>query len=133
MTQHPLTRDPWSISDPETPRYGLVSLDALQSIQRTGDAIQAIARLVGNNAREPAATGAAPLDTWAVTALLGGVESLCEHMDSSVHEMLEDALRRARWTAARQTGRSPHAWRAHAHPAHRPIKKPPPHDTAPGA
>ena len=41
----------------------------LYNIERARYAIQTIARLVGNSASEPAATGSQPLDAWTVAAV----------------------------------------------------------------
>jgi len=90
MLHHPLTQNPWSIdTDRES---GLVSLSHLYQIDRARYAIQAIARMVGNSASEPDATGSLPLDAWTVAALMGGVEGLCEHMGTLTDAMLEQAL-----------------------------------------
>lgn len=89
MTQHPFTQNPWTIeTDPE---HGLVPLSHLIHIDRACYAIGVIARMVGNSASEPDATGAPPLDAWAVAALMGGVESLCDHVGSLTDAMLERA------------------------------------------
>ena len=89
MLHHPLTQNPWSVdSDHE---FGPVSLSHLHQIDRARYAIQTIARMVGNSASEPDATGAPPLDTWAVMALMGGVEGLCEHIGTLTDAMLEQA------------------------------------------
>ena len=63
----------------------------LYNIERARYAIQTIARLVGNSASEPAATGSQPLDAWTVAALMGGVEGLCEHVGTLTDAMLESA------------------------------------------
>ncbi|CAB3865438.1 hypothetical protein LMG26684_02794 [Achromobacter mucicolens] len=89
MTQHSLTQDPWFVDT--NPELGLVPLSQLYNIERARYAIASIARLVGNSASEPDATGAQPLDAWTVTALLGGVEGLCEHMGVMTEAMLETA------------------------------------------
>ena len=87
---HPLTQNPWLIdTDRES---GPVFLSHLHQLDRTRYAIQTIARMVGNSASEPDATGAPPLDPWAVTALMGGVESLCEHLGTLTEAMLDQAL-----------------------------------------
>ncbi len=90
MLHHPLTQDPWSIdTDRES---GPVSLSHLHQIDRTRYAIQTIARMVGNSASEPDATGSPPLDAWSVAALMGGVEGLCEHVATLTDAMLEQAV-----------------------------------------
>ena len=87
---HPLTQNPWQIdTDRES---GPVSLSHLHQLDRTRYAIQTIARMVGNSASEPDATGSPPLDPWAITALMGGVESLCEHLGTLTEAMLDQAL-----------------------------------------
>lgn len=87
---HPLTQNPWLIdTDRES---GPVSLSHLNQLDRTRYAIQTIARMVGNSAAEPDATGSPPLDPWAITALMGGVESLCEHLGTLTEAMVDQAL-----------------------------------------
>jgi hypothetical protein len=89
MTQHPLTQNPWSTdTDPE---LGVVALAHLHHTDRTRHAIDAIARLVGNSAFEPDATGTQPMDPWTITALMGGVQSLCDYFGTLTDAMLEQA------------------------------------------
>lgn len=89
MTNHPLTQNPWSIeTDPE---HGLVALANLHHIDRTRHAIETIARMVGNSAAEPDATGSRPLDAWTIATLMGGVESLCDYLGILADSMLEQA------------------------------------------
>ncbi|WYX31031.1 hypothetical protein WJ976_06440 [Achromobacter denitrificans] len=69
MLHHPLTQNPWSV---DTDReFGPVSLFHLHQIDRARYAIQTIARMVGNSASEPDATGSPPLDAWTVATLMG--------------------------------------------------------------
>jgi len=89
MTQHPLTHNPWSVDT--NPEHGLVPLSHLYNIDRARYAIASIARLVGNSASEPDATGGQPLDAWTVSALMGGVEGLCDHVGAMTDAMLESA------------------------------------------
>lgn len=89
MQSHPLTQNPWLVdTDPE---HGLVPLAPLYNIERARFAIETIARLVGNSASEPDATGAQPLDAWTVAALMGGVEGLCAHVGTLTDALLESA------------------------------------------
>ena len=80
---------PWSI--PTDPELGLIPLAPLHHIDRARNAIETIARMVGNSAAEPDATGAQPLDAWTVASLMGGVECLCEHLGVLTETMLEQA------------------------------------------
>ncbi|MGE8704921.1 MAG: hypothetical protein ACN6O5_19765 [Achromobacter sp.] len=89
MQSNPLTDNPWSVDT--NLELGLVPLSQLYNIERARYAIESIARLVGNSASEPDATGAQPLDAWTVAALMGGVEGLCEHMGVLTESMLETA------------------------------------------
>ena len=89
MQSHPLTQNPWSI--PTDPELGLIPLAPLHHIDRARNAIETIARMVGNSASEPDATGSQPLDAWTVATLLGGVESLCDHIGTLTESMLEQA------------------------------------------
>lgn len=89
MPSHPLTQNPWSVAtDPE---HGLVSLSPIYQIDRARYAIAAMARMVGNSASEPHATGGPPLDAWTVAALMGGIEGLCDHLGTLTDAMLEQA------------------------------------------
>ncbi|MGE8628085.1 hypothetical protein [Achromobacter denitrificans] len=89
MPSHPLTQNPWSVdTDPE---QGLVPLSPLYQIDRARYAIAAMARMVGNSASEPDATGGQPLDAWTLAALMGGVEGLCDHLGTLTDAMLEQA------------------------------------------
>lgn len=87
MQSHPLTENPWSVDT--NPEHGLVPLCLVYNIDRARYAIASIARLVGNSASEPDATGALPLDACTVAALMGGVEGLCDHMGTIADAMLE--------------------------------------------
>lgn len=87
MQSHPLTENPWSVDT--NPELGLVPLSHLYNIDRARYAIASIARLIGNSASEPEATGAQPLDAWTVAALMGGVEGLCDHLGAMTDAMLE--------------------------------------------
>lgn len=50
-----------------------------------------MARMVGNSASEPDATGGPPLDAWTVAALMGGMEGLRDHLRTLADAMLEQA------------------------------------------
>lgn len=78
MSDHPFTYDRWAT--PDDPEFGVVRVDDLRKIERACLGIWAIARIVGNSANEPGATGARPLDGWVVSNLMGGVESLCDRI-----------------------------------------------------
>ena len=91
MPHHPLTQNPWSLD--LNLESGPVSLSHLHQIDSARYAIHTIARIIGNSASEPDATGSPPLDAWSVAALMGGVEGLCEHLGTLTDAMLEQALR----------------------------------------
>ena len=78
MSDHPFTHDRWAL--PDDPEFGVVRVDDLRKIEKACFAIWAIARIVGNSANEPGATGATPLHSWVVSNLMGGVESLCDQI-----------------------------------------------------
>lgn len=88
MDDHPLTHDRWAL--PDDPEYGVVRFADLRKMERACQGIWAIARIVGNNANEPDATGAQPLDAWVVSNLIGGVESLCDHLADLVGSALDE-------------------------------------------
>ncbi|MDF3861499.1 hypothetical protein P3W70_24330 [Achromobacter denitrificans] len=88
MDDHPLTHDRWAL--PDDPEHGVVRFADLRKMERACQGIWAIARIVGNNANEPDATGAQPLDAWVVSNLIGGVESLCDHLADLVGSALDE-------------------------------------------
>ncbi len=88
---HPLTANRWSIAD--EPEYGRLRLSRLHQLERARLGIETIARLVGNSALEPGASGAAPFDAQTVARLMGGVESLCEHLGVLGETIQEESLR----------------------------------------
>jgi hypothetical protein len=82
MSDHPFTHDRWAT--PDDPEFGVVRVNGLRKIERACLGIWAIARIVGNSANEPGATGARPLDGWVVSSLMGGVEGLCDQVLDTV-------------------------------------------------
>lgn len=78
MENNPFTYDRWAT--PDDPEFGVVRFDDLRKMERACQGIWAIARIVGNSVNEPGASGARPLDAWVVSNLMGGVESLCDHL-----------------------------------------------------
>lgn len=90
MSDHPFTYDRWAT--PDDPEFGVVRFDDLRKIERACLGIWAIARIVGNSANEPGATGARPLDAWVVSNLMGGAESLCDRIADLVNVGIEDSI-----------------------------------------
>lgn len=78
MNDHPYTYDRWAT--PDDPEFAVVRVDDLRKMERACQGIWAIARIVGNGVNEPNGSGAKPLGGWIAASLIGGVESLCEHM-----------------------------------------------------
>jgi len=78
MNDHPYTYDRWAT--PDDPEFALVRVDDLRKMERACQGIWAIARIVGNSVNEPDASGAEPLDHWVTSNLMGGAESLCDHL-----------------------------------------------------
>lgn len=91
MDNHPFTHDRWAT--PDDPEYGRIRFADLRKIERACLGIWAIARIVGNSANEPDATGTPPLEAWIVSNLMGGVESLCDNMADHVAAALDDCNR----------------------------------------
>ncbi len=89
---HPLALDRYAVED--EPEYRNVEMTRLCDIERSMHSIEAIARIIGNSACEPAMSGGAPLDQWIVGKLMGGVESLCGYISFAVEAMREDDERR---------------------------------------
>lgn len=67
--QHPLTTNRWSVEG--EPEYGRIRLSRLHQLERARLGIETIARLVGNSALEPNASGASPFDPETVARLMG--------------------------------------------------------------
>lgn len=76
MSDQSFIYDRWAA--PDDPEFVVVRVGDLRKIERACWGIWGIARVVGNGANEPGATGARPLDTWVVSNLMGGVESVCD-------------------------------------------------------
>ncbi|WP_081534376.1 hypothetical protein [Achromobacter marplatensis] len=78
MSDQSFTYDRWAA--PDDPEFVVVRVGDLRKIERACWGIWGIARVVGNGVSEPGATGATPLPGWAVSNLMGAVESLCEQI-----------------------------------------------------
>lgn len=89
MSDHPFTYDRWAL--PDDPEFAVVRFDDLRKIERACLGIWAIARIVGNSANEPGATGARPLDAWMVSNLMGSVESLCDQIADRSARAIDEA------------------------------------------
>lgn len=88
MSDHPFTYDRWAL--PDDPEFAAARFDDLRKIERACLGIWAIARIVGNSANEPGATGARPLDIWVVSNLMGGVEGLCDQIADLVARAMDE-------------------------------------------
>lgn len=89
MNDHPYTLDRWAT--PDDPEIASIRFADLRKIERACQGIWAIARIVGNSANEPESAGAQPLDPWVTSNLLGGIESLCDHVADLVEVALDGA------------------------------------------
>jgi hypothetical protein len=89
MSDHPFTYDRWAL--PDDPEFAVVRFDDLRKIERACCGIWAIARIVGNSANEPGATGARPLDAWVVSNLMGGAECICDQIADLVAHSIDGA------------------------------------------
>lgn len=99
MTEHYLAQDPWAVAD--RPEFGWMPLTPLQHTERAADAIHAIARLIGNSVRDTNTPHRQALDAWTVAALMGGVESPCDHLNSLADQMMASVESHARETGDR--------------------------------
>ncbi|MYZ44187.1 hypothetical protein [Schauerella aestuarii] len=86
---HPLTSDPWAHEG--APEFSTIRTSHIGSVNRATTAIHAIARIAGNSVTSPDSTGSDPLPAYVVNALLGGIESLCDHISYITEEMQEIA------------------------------------------
>ncbi len=87
MDDHPLTHDRWAT--PDDAEFVTIRLAELRKIERACAASWTIARIVGNGANEPEASGGQPLDAWIMSNLIGGIESLCDHIADLVGSNLD--------------------------------------------
>ena len=88
MDNHPLTHDRWAT--PDNPEFGWVRFSDLRKMKRACQGIGTLARILWNSANEPDSTSAQSLDPWVTSNLLGGIESLCDHVADLV-EVAHDA------------------------------------------
>ncbi|PTN48666.1 hypothetical protein DAI43_28635 [Achromobacter xylosoxidans] len=89
MDDHPLTHDRWAT--PDDPEFVTVRFAALRKMERGCSAIWAIARIVGNSANESEASGSQPPDMWVMSNLIGGIESLCDHLADLVASTIDES------------------------------------------
>lgn len=93
MNDHPLTLDRWAT--PDDPEFGVVRVADIRKVERACLGIWAISRIVGNSVSEPESTGGQPLDSWAASNLLGGIEGLCDHIGDVFSATLDGRLQEA--------------------------------------
>lgn len=89
MNDHSYTLDRWAT--PDDPESVPIRFADLRKIERACLGIWAIARIVGNSATEPESTGAEPLEPWISANLLGGIESLCDHIADLAESAMDGA------------------------------------------
>ncbi|CUJ39613.1 MULTISPECIES: hypothetical protein [Achromobacter] len=89
MNDHSYTLDRWAT--PDDPESVPIRFADLRKIERACLGIWAIARIVGNSATEPEGTGAEPLEPWISANLLGGIESLCDHIADLAESAMDGA------------------------------------------
>jgi len=89
MNDHPFTYDRWAT--PDDPEFAVVRVDDLRKMERACQGIWAIARIVGNGVNESDATDSQPPDAWVRSNLMGGVESLCDHLAGLAHIAIDCA------------------------------------------
>ena len=88
MDDHPLTHDRWAT--PDDAEFTTVRLAEFRKMERAYSAIWAIARIAGNSLNASETSDTQPPDSWVMSNLIGGIESLCDHLAdlvaSTVHE-----------------------------------------------
>lgn len=89
MDDHPLTHDRWAT--PDDPEFGTVRFSDLRKMERACAAIWTIARIAGNSLNASQTSDPQPLDSWGVSNLIGGIESLCDHMADLVASTIDDS------------------------------------------
>lgn len=94
MSDHPYTLDRWAT--PDDPEYGVVRFTDLRKMERACQGIWAISRIVGNSTNSSDADTPS-VDPWVVSNLLGGVESLCDHIADLVDSVLDESLEEFRF------------------------------------
>lgn len=86
MNDHPYTLDRWAT--PDDPEHCVVRFSDLRKMERACQGIWAIARIVGSNINELDTSSTQPLDSWVASNMLGGIESLCDHLANLVESAL---------------------------------------------
>lgn len=102
MSDHPFTYDRWAT--PDDPEFGVVRFDDLRKIERACLGIWAIARIAGNSACDPCPPEDQSSEAAMVSNLMGGVESLCDHIAGLVNSEVEGSSSesmRPEWAASR--------------------------------
>lgn len=89
MDDHPLTHDRWAT--PDDPEFVRVRFSELRKMERACAAIWTIARIARNSLNVSETSGAQPPDSWFVSNLIGGVESLCDHLADLVASTVDES------------------------------------------
>lgn len=72
------------------PSMALFHFSDLRKMEQACQGIWAISRIVGNGANDSERAGNQQLDPWVVANLLGGIESLCDHITDLVESALDE-------------------------------------------
>lgn len=88
MSDQSFTYDRWAA--PDDPEFVVVRVGDLRKIERACWGIWGIARVVGNGANEPGATGPGPLDSWVVSNLMGAIESIPDQIIDLVAQPIDE-------------------------------------------
>ena len=94
MDTHPYTRDRWTIID--DPEHGVVRLADIYLIDRSVQAVKAIVRIVGNHYSDTEGAPAGAFNACTASDLMGGAESLCDHIATLTEGMLDQARESSR-------------------------------------
>lgn len=97
MNDNPYTLDRWAT--PDDPEHGVVRFSDLRKMERACQGIWAISRIVGNSVNNSEDARTPPLDPWVVSNLLGGIESLCDHIADLVESVSDKPLEDSRFAA----------------------------------
>lgn len=88
MSDQSFTYDRWAA--PDDPEFVVVRVGDLRKMERACQSIWAIARIVGNGVSEAEASITLRLDNWMASNLVGGVESLCDHLSELIGVALDN-------------------------------------------
>lgn len=89
MSDQSFTYDRWAA--PDDPEFIIVRVTDLRRIERANLAIWAITKTLGNELSESEPQTERPLNAWILVHLIGGMESICDHVAGVIETSIDSA------------------------------------------